>query len=64
METILLRHAVKGRGLPLTATGNLSRAVVDEMRTLIDWPDYDQADVFHLNKVINEPDFLPLHVIR
>jgi len=27
---------------------------------LIEWPDYDQADAFRLNKVINEPDFLPL----
>jgi hypothetical protein len=31
---------------------------------LIEWPDYDQADAFRLNKVINEPDFLPLHVVR
>lgn len=25
---------------------------------------YDQADAFRLHKVINEPDFLPLHIIR
>ena len=35
-----------------------------EVRKLIEWPDYDQADAFRLNKVINEPDFLPLHVVR
>ena len=35
-----------------------------EMRELIEWPDYDQADAFRFNKVINEPDFLPLHVVR
>src|SRR5436305_8534913 len=61
---ILLRQAIERGGLPLTATGNLSRAVVAEMRKLIEWPDYDQADAFRLNKVINEPDFLPLHVVR
>jgi hypothetical protein len=61
---ILLRQAVERDGLPLTATGNLSRAVVAEMRKLIEWPDYDQADAFRFNKVINEPDFLPLHVVR
>ena len=61
---ILLRQAVEHVGLPLTATGNLSRAVVAEMCKLIEWPDYDQADAFRLNKVINEPDFLPLHVVR
>ena len=61
---ILLRQAIERGGLPLTATGNLSRAVVAEMCTLIEWPDYDQADAFRLNKVINEPDFLPLHIVR
>ena len=61
---ILLRQAIERVGLPLTATGNLSRATVAEMCKLIEWPDYDQADAFRFNKVINEPDFLPLHVVR
>jgi hypothetical protein len=61
---ILLRQAIERDGLPLTATGNLSRAVVAEMCKLIEWPDYNQADAFRFNKVINEPDFLPLHVVR
>src|SRR6516165_9801312 len=61
---ILLLQAIERSGLPLTATANLSRAVVAEMRKLIEWPNYDQADTFRFNKVINEPDFLPLHVVR
>src|SRR3974390_1279408 len=61
---ILLRQVLACDGLPLTATGNLSRAAVAEMRKLIEWPDYDQAEAFQFNKVINEPDFLPLHVVR
>jgi hypothetical protein len=61
---ILLGQAIERVGLPLTATGNLSRAVVAEMCKLIEWPDYNQANAFRLNKVINEPDFLPLHVVR
>jgi hypothetical protein len=61
---ILLRQAIERGGLPLTATGNLSRAVVAEMSKLIEWPDYNQADAFRLHKVINEPDFLPLHIVR
>jgi hypothetical protein len=40
---ILLRQAIERRGLPLTATGNLSRAVVAEMCKLIEWPNYDQS---------------------
>lgn len=61
---ILLRQAIERGGLALTATGNLSRAMVAEICKLIEWPDYDQADAFRFNKVINEPDFLPLHVVR
>src|SRR5947209_3412333 len=61
---ILLQQATERVGLPVTATGNLSRAVVAEMCKLVEWPDYDQAAVFQFNKVINEPDFLPLHVVR
>src|SRR5215475_8453527 len=61
---ILLRKATEHGGLPVTAIGNLSRAVVAEMCKLFEWPDYDQAAVFQFNKVINEPDFLPLHVVR
>jgi hypothetical protein len=61
---ILLRQTTERGGLPVTATGNLSRAVVAEMCKLFKWPDYDQAAVLQFNKVINEPDFLPLHVVR
>src|SRR5215203_2921796 len=61
---ILLRQAIERGGLPLTATGNLSRALVAEMRKLIEWPGYDQANAFRLHKIINEPDFLPLHIVR
>ena len=61
---ILIRRAIESAGLSVTATGNLTRAVVAEMCKLIDWPDYDQADAFRFNKVINEPDFMPLHVVR
>src|SRR3954470_16777129 len=61
---ILLRQATERGGLPVTATGNLSRAAVAEMCKLVEWPDFDQAAVFQLNKVINEPDFFPLHIVR
>ena len=61
---ILLQHAIEHGGLPVTATGNLTRAVVAEMCKLVEWPGYDQADAFRLHKVINEPDFLPLHIVR
>jgi hypothetical protein len=61
---ILLRRVVETDGLKLTATGNLSRAVVDEMCEIFVWPDYAKDEFFRFHKVINEPDFLPLHFIR
>jgi hypothetical protein len=46
---ILLRQATERGGLPVTATGNLSRAVVAEMCKLVEWPDFDQAAVFQFH---------------
>jgi hypothetical protein len=61
---LLLRRALETDGLKLTATGNLSRSVVSEMRDVIEWPDYDKREFLGVSKVINEPDFLPLHFTR
>ena len=44
--------------------GNLSRALVEKMCGIMQWPGYDKDELFGFHKVINEPDFLPLHFIR
>ena len=41
---LLLRRASETGGLKLTATGNLSRAVVEGMLG-IEWPGYDRAEL-------------------
>jgi hypothetical protein len=61
---VLLHHAAQEGGLKLTATGNLARSVVAKMIDQFDWPDFDSAGAFQFHKVINEPDFLPLHFVR
>ena len=61
---VLLHHAAQARGLKLTAAGNLARSVVAEMIDLFDWPDFNKTEARQLNKVINEPDFLPVHFVR
>jgi hypothetical protein len=61
---ILLQRAADGGGLKLTQTGNLSRAVVAEMIEIIDWPDLDKSELFRFHRVVNEPDFLPVHFCR
>jgi hypothetical protein len=60
---VLLRRAVEAGGLKLTATGNLSRAVVEEMCGIIRAPEYDRAELLRVQKVMNEPDVLPLHFV-
>jgi hypothetical protein len=60
---LLLGRAIETDGLKLTATGNLSRAVVAEMFESMEWPDLDKYGAFQFHKVINEPDFLPLHFV-
>jgi hypothetical protein len=61
---LLLQRAAETGGLKLTATGNLSRAVVEEMFEIIQAPDYDKTELLRFQTVINEPDFLPLHFAR
>jgi hypothetical protein len=61
---ILLQRAVDAGGLKLTATGNLSRAVVAEMIEVVEWPGLDKAEMFRFHKVVNEPDFLPVYFVR
>jgi hypothetical protein len=61
---MLLGRANDPGGLKLTATGNLSRAVVAEMIKMIEWPGLDKDELFQFHKVINEPDFLPVYFVR
>jgi hypothetical protein len=59
-----LQRAADAGGLKLTATGNLSRAVVAEIIEVIEWPNLDKTELFRFNKLINEPDFLPAYFVR
>ena len=61
---LLGRAGDPGGGLKLTSTGNLSRAVVTEMVKIIEWPGLDKTELLQFHKVINEPDFFPVHFVR
>src|SRR5260221_2174506 len=54
---ILLQRAAETGGLKLTATSNLSRAVVEEMCGAMEWPAYNKDELVRYYTVINEPDF-------
>jgi hypothetical protein len=61
---ILLQRAAETGGLKLTATGNLSRAVVEEMCGAMEWPACNKDELVRYYTFINEPNFLPLHFVR
>lgn len=61
---ILLRAASAAPGLKMTATGNLSRNVVEEMRDCFQWPGFGNVETYPFHRVINEPDFFPLFFVR
>ena len=44
-----LEAASETPGLKLTATGNLSRAVVADMCDIFDWPDFNKEERYRLN---------------
>lgn len=69
--SIILRHArlvletlQHDGGAKLTAKGNLGRAFVAAMVEQFDWPEHGREEVYRFNKVVNEPDFLPLHFLH
>jgi hypothetical protein len=61
---VLLRAAAAGPGLKMTVTGNLARAVVAEMCDLCTWPRFDAAESYHISKIVNEPEIMPLFLVR
>jgi len=64
-NALILLHATAAvPGLKMTATGNLSRAVVAEQIDCTEWPGFDKNLHFSRGKVINEPEYQPLFFLR
>lgn len=61
---LFLRRIAEAEGLKLTATGNLARSSVTEMFDVVKWPEFDKVEFLRSHKVVNEPDFWPLHFVR
>jgi len=61
---LVMREMAADKGVKLTATGNFNRKFVARMVQEFRWPGYGPERVWHLNKVLNEPDFLPLDFLH
>jgi hypothetical protein len=51
-------------GIPLTPSKAFKRIFVHWAAAEFDWPGHTEADLFAVNKVLNEPDFAPLMVLH
>jgi len=51
-------------GIPLTPSKAFKRVFVHWAAAEFDWPGHREADLFAVNKVLNEPDFVPLMVLH
>jgi hypothetical protein len=61
----LLAYALDVGGIPLTQSmANFNRRCVEWAADEFRWPGYESADLYALNKVLNEPDFPPLFCLH
>lgn len=56
----LLKHAGENGGIELTKSGFFNRKCVVWAAEEFQWPEYQPAELYRLNKVLNEQDFPPL----
>jgi hypothetical protein len=61
---VFLRYLEDHGPVRATATGNLSRATVQDLVEAMRWPEGFVEDLHEYNKVLNELDVFPLHVLR
>lgn len=62
----ILMAELDGEGAKLTAKGNLNRKLVESLVDRFHWRGYSPADVWGMNKVVNEFDYTPalyLHAV-
>lgn len=50
--------------IPLTPSKAFKRVFVHWAAAEFDWPGHREADLFAVNRVLNEPDFMPLMVLH
>jgi hypothetical protein len=51
-------------GVKLTQAGNFNRKFVNRMVEEFRWPGFEPEEVWELNKVLNEEDFMPLNFLH
>jgi len=60
----LMVYAHENGGIPQTKSGAFNRKFVHWAAVEFDWKDYTAEQLYRINKVLNEDDFLPLMVMH
>ena len=60
----LLEYVRDNDGIPLTKSGAFYRKCVEWAAVEFEWPGFTTDYLYRLNKVLNEPDVLPLYVMH
>jgi hypothetical protein len=61
---LVMGHMAANKGVKLTATGNFNRKFVEQMVREFRWPGFEPEVVWQFNKVLNEPDFVPVNFLH
>lgn len=61
---LILAYVAEQGAIPLTPSKALKRVFVNWAAEAFDWPYWTMADLYCINKVLNEHDFGPLEVLH
>ncbi len=61
---LVMEHMAADKGVKLTTTGNFNRAFVEQMVQDFRWPGLEPDVVWRYNKILNEPDYVPLYFLH
>ena len=61
---LVMEHMAANKGVKLTTTGNFNRKFVEQMVRDFRWPGFEPDVIWRYNKVLNEPDYVPLYFLH
>jgi hypothetical protein len=61
---LVMGHMAAKTGVKLTTTGNFNRKFVEQMVRDFRWPGFEPEVVWRFNRVLNEPDYVPVNFLH
>ena len=61
---LVMGHMAAKTGVKLTTTGNFNRKFVEQMVRDFRWSGFEPEVVWRFNRVLNEPDYVPVNFLH